>query len=108
LAPPFEVKLDGQGIRSFERVGTSYLIIAGPIDGKGSFDLYRWSGQPKEDPGIVPNVDLSGLNPEALFAIPDTDEVQILSDDGTVDVDGTECKDAQRQSQRFRSLSVKP
>lgn len=108
LGPPIEVKLDGRGIRSFERVGTSYFIVAGPIDGKGSSDLYRWSGQPKDDPARVPNLDLSGLNPEALFAISDTDEVQILSDDGTVDVNGMECKDAPRQSQQFRSLIVRP
>ncbi|MCP1850265.1 MULTISPECIES: DUF3616 domain-containing protein [unclassified Bradyrhizobium] len=108
LGEPIEIKLGGRGIRSFERIGTSYLIVAGPIDGKGSFDLYRWSGKSADDPAIVPNVDLSGLNPEALFAIPNTEEVQILSDDGTVEVDGTECKDAQRKSQQFRSLTVKP
>lgn len=105
---PIEIKLDGRGIRSFERVGTTYLIVAGPIDGKGTFDLYRWSGNAKEDPTVVANAGLHGLNPEALFAIPGTAEVQILSDDGTVDVGGKECKDVPRASQSFRSVTVKP
>lgn len=108
LGEPVEIKLGGRGIRSFERVGASYLIVAGPIDGNGGFDLYRWSGDAKDDPTIVANAGLSGLNPEALFAIPGTAEVQILSDDGTVDVSGKECKDAQRASQSFRSVTVKP
>lgn len=108
LGSPIEIKLGGRGIRSIERVGASYLIVAGPIDVNGSFDLYRWSGDPKDDPTIVANAGLSGLNPEALFAIPDTVEVQILSDDGTVKIGGLECKDANRASQSFRSLTVKP
>ncbi|MGY4512088.1 DUF3616 domain-containing protein [Bradyrhizobium sp. USDA 3650] len=107
LGPPIEIKLGGRGIRSFERVGASYLIVAGPIDGNGGFDLYRWSGDPNDDPTIVANAGLAGLTPEALFAIPDTVEVQILSDDGTVDVSGKECKDAQRASQSFRGVTVK-
>jgi hypothetical protein len=108
LGEPIEIKLGGRGIRSFERVGTTYLIVAGPIDGKGSFDLYRWSGDAKDDPTIVANAGLSGLNPEALFAIPGSAEVQILSDDGTVDVGGKECKEAPRGSQSFRSITLKP
>lgn len=109
LGDPIEIKLDGRGIRSFERVGSSYLIIAGPIDVKGDFDLYRWSGNPKDDPEKLEHVKLTGLNPEALFAIPDTEELQILSDDGTVDIGGgKECKDAPASAQSFRSITVKP
>jgi hypothetical protein len=109
LGDPIELdKLDGRGIRSFERVGSSYLIVAGPIDGKGKFDLYRWSGDAKNDPEKLAVI-MTGLNPEALFAIPGTDQIQILSDDGTVDVGGgTECKDAPTSVKSFRSITVKP
>ncbi|MCK1654668.1 DUF3616 domain-containing protein [Bradyrhizobium sp. 149] len=104
-----EIKLDGRGVRSIERIGDSYLIVAGPIDGKGSSDLYRWSSDPLKDPEILKQVKLTGLNPEALFAIPGGDEVQILSDDGTVDAGGgKECKDVAPASQSFRSVTVKP
>jgi hypothetical protein len=110
LGDPIEIdKLDGRGIRSLERVGSSYLIVAGPIDAKGDFDLYRWTRTAKDDPEKLEHVKLTGLNPEALFAIPGTGEVQILSDDGTVDVGGgTECKDAPTSAQSFRSITVKP
>jgi hypothetical protein len=110
LGDPIEIdKLDGRGIRSLERVGTSYLIVAGPIDAESGFDLYRWTGNARDDPAKLEHVKLTGLNPEALFAIPGTDAVQILSDDGTVDVGGgTKCKDAPTSAQSFRSITVKP
>lgn len=110
LGDPIEIdKLEGRGIRSLERVGSSYLIVAGPIDAKGEFDLYRWTGNVKDDPEKLDHIKLTGLNPEALFAIPGTSEVQILSDDGTVEVgDGKECKDAPTSAQSFRSITVKP
>lgn len=105
---PIEVFLGGRGVRSIEKVGGTFLIVAGPIDGKGAFDLYRWSGDRADKPVVVPTDALKGLNPEALFAIPETADVQILSDDGTVDVAGKECKEAPRAAQSFRSVIVKP
>ncbi|MBR0911463.1 DUF3616 domain-containing protein [Bradyrhizobium japonicum] len=108
LGDPVEIKLEGRGVRSLERVGTSYLIVAGPIDGGGPFDLYRWSGKAEEDPKKVPGVDLAHLNPEALFAIPGAPEVQILSDDGSEKIGGKECKKLPREAQSFRSVTVKP
>ncbi|MET4121082.1 hypothetical protein ABIB85_007512 [Bradyrhizobium sp. JR1.5] len=106
---PIELDLQGRGIRSIERVGSAYLIVAGPIDGKGDFKLFRWSGKENGE-GIEP-VDapaLKGLFPEAMFAIPETGEVQILSDDGTFPVGGGECKGAARTEQTFRSVTIKP
>jgi hypothetical protein len=82
--------------------------VAGPIDGKGTFDLYRWSGEPADKPVVVPTDALKGLHPEALFEIPETADVQILSDDGTADVAGKECKEAPRPAQSFRSVTVRP
>ena len=40
------VDLDGRGIRSLDRVGDGYLIVAGPFDGaKSGFTLRRWTGR---------------------------------------------------------------
>ncbi len=108
LGDPVEIDLGGRGVRSIERIGASYLIVAGPIDDEGAFDLYRWSGNAKEDPAKVTSVKLSGLNPEALFAIPETEDVQILSDDGTEKIAGKDCKKAPREAQNFRSITVTP
>jgi len=49
------------------------------------------------------------LHPEALFAIPDTNDVQILSDDGGERYDDVDCSDgAAASKQAFRSITVTP
>lgn len=109
LGDPIRLNLSGRGVRSIERVGNSYLIVAGPIDEESKFDLYRWSPDKKQDPTIVAGPDLSGLSPEALFAVPETDLVQILSDDGSErNATKMKCKDLLKDKQSFRSIRFKP
>jgi hypothetical protein len=98
--------LAGNGIRSIELVGSSYLVISGPPGEQGSFALHRWSGKPDE-PATPIAVDFKDLRPEALFVVaPGT--VQILSDDGGVMIDGKQCKDLDEAAQTFRSMTIKP
>jgi hypothetical protein len=104
---PSRLGLEKRGIRSIERIGSSFLIIAGPVGGTGTFSLYSWTGQKDQKP-VKLNTDLLGLNAEAIFSIPGKDTVQILSDDGTVQVDGMECKDQPIAKQSFRSITIKP
>lgn len=106
-SPVFIKGLGGNGIRSMERVGEDYLLVAGPPADSGSFALHRWSGKPDDEAKRLENIDLKELRPEAMFAIP-TGEVQIVSDDGGETVDGKECKKLDEDKQRFRSLIVKP
>ena len=108
LGAPIELDLGRRGIRSIEFVGSSYLIVAGPPGDKGSFALYRWSGQAGDAASPVSGVDLQDLRPEALFAIPQTERVQLLSDDGGVKMSGVACKKLPASQQTFRSLTVKP
>ena len=104
---PIRLDLDSRGIRSIERVGSGYLIVAGPPDNDGSFALYRWSGMDHEAPKELRGIDLQGLHPEALFAIPQTNMVQVLSDDGGVKTAGIDCKDQPDESkQSFRSVTI--
>jgi hypothetical protein len=98
--------LNGKGIRSMELVGSSYLVIAGPPDDAGSFSLHRWSGKADEAATPITGADLKDLRPEAMFVTGDS--VQILSDDGGVKINGTDCKDLAESEQRFRSITVKP
>lgn len=105
---PIELDLGRRGIRSIERVGESYLIAAGPTADSGSFALYRWSGRPGEAASQLTGIDLGDLRPEALFAIPHTGQVQLLSDDGSVTIDGVKCKRLPASRQTFRSLIVTP
>lgn len=108
LGAPIELDLGGRGIRSIERVGAAYLIVAGPAADSGSFALYRWSGQPGDTATPFAGIALGSLRPEALFAIPHSDRVQLLSDDGGVKVGSVECKKLPAAQQAFRSLVVKP
>lgn len=106
---PITLDLKGRGIRSIELVsGSGYLVVAGPTADNGSFALLRWSGTSGAAAQAVPQVEFENFRPEALFAIPDTDTVQILSDDGGANMDGMRCKDREKSRQSFRSMTVKP
>lgn len=97
-----EIDLGGRAIRSMELVGLAYMIVAGPTGKTGDFALYRWSGDADEAPLELGHVDFREARPEALFAIPGTHMVQILSDDG-----GDHCKDIPEQQQSFQSVIVR-
>ena len=103
---PVEIDLDRRGIRSIERIGTSYVIAAGPTADAGSFALFRWSGRAGEAAAMITGSDLRDLRPEALFAIPGGKRVQVLSDDGGIRVGGVECKKLPAGRQTFRSLTI--
>jgi hypothetical protein len=107
LGEAIELNLGRRGIRSIEWVDGRYLIVAGPTADEGSFAVYRWSG--KRGDSVEPiSVDLGSLRPEALFAVPNTAKVQLLSDDGGVVNAGVECKKLPAAKQTFRSLVVTP
>lgn len=108
FSSPIELKLGGRGIRSIEMVDFGYLVIAGPPGDSGSFALYRWSGKADQAATAVPSVNFKDLRPEALFSIPKTDTVQILSDDGDVKMGDLLCKDMDKSKQSFRSMIFKP
>ena len=97
------VKLDlgGLAIRSMELVGEAYMIIAGPHADHGDFALYRWSGQAQDRPVRLAHQDFDKVRPEALFAIPGTRQLQILSDDG-----GAHVKELAQAEQTFQSVTV--
>ncbi|WP_457353014.1 DUF3616 domain-containing protein [Roseateles sp. P5_D6] len=98
--------LGGRGVRSIERVGSGYLIAAGPPADVGSFALFRWSGKATDVPTPV-KAELGTLRPEALFAWPDG-LLTLLSDDGGVMVGKKACKDADKSKRAFRALDLKP
>jgi hypothetical protein len=99
---PITLDLDGLGIRGLSTWRGSYLILAGAEDSEATTRLYQWDGvsAPKRLP-----VDLSSFNAEGFVSVDERGEVLLLSDDGTVEIDGKECKrlaDAARM--RFRGL----
>ena len=98
--------LGGRGIRSIERIGTRYVIVAGAFDDGDDFALFTWSGRASDAPVLIRDAPLGKLRPEALFAWPDSDRIQLLSDDGGRRVDGQPCKDkaVPVKKKSFRSI----
>ncbi len=101
LGEAIELDLGGMAVRSMELVGLAYMIVAGPPADHGEFALYRWSGEPQERPVQLLHEPFDKARPEALFAIPGTRKVQVLSDDG-----GPHVKKLGDQEQQFLSLIV--
>ena len=113
IGKPILLALGGLGIRSMEYVEEKgkYLIVAGPYDDHGEFRLYEWAGLPTTDVVLVNEVKFDDLHPEALFSYPGAaGTIQILSDDGSKEVNGKECKDdaVPREKKYFRSVETKP
>ncbi len=100
--------LGHRGVRSIERIGDRYIIVAGSHDSAPNpgFAIFTWSGNENDPPAQVTGVDLQGLGPEALFALDEPGSVYILSDDGDEPApDGEICKHAANKS--FRGLRLK-
>ena len=81
---PIELDLGGLGIRSLEfwPARNAYAILAGAFGASNQFQIFGWSGSAADRPVPLPDIDLTGLIPEALFL--DGDDLFILSDDGDV------------------------
>jgi len=90
---PVLLDLGGRGVRDIALVGGGYLIIGGSFAGGGKFHLYSWAGGTNAAQKI-PEAKFKGANPEALLAYPGAPEgeFQILSDDGTRQIAGEDCK----------------
>ena len=99
---PKPLDLAGNGIRSIEAFGNKYLIVAGPVSDQGGFALYSWAGPITDVVVAVSGVSFDDFRPEALMVIPESNKVQILSDDGS-----SSCNDEGPVEQRaFRSIDL--
>ncbi|QBQ35367.1 DUF3616 domain-containing protein [Pseudoduganella plicata] len=119
FGPCFTLDLGGLGIRSIERHGEGYYIVAGPFDKDKSrdkdkadrnsrFALFRWSGIQNDRPERVAFPLLAGLTPEALFFDP-AGTLHILSDDGRNQPGGNgKCKNRAAADRQFRRIAVPP
>jgi hypothetical protein len=105
LGDPLLLELGGHGVRSLSSWRGLYLIAAGrPGDG-GLSQLYTWDGKAVPEP--VRSVDFQGFNPEGFFTPETPERIFVLSDDGTVPIDGVPCKELKDEAQkRFRGAWV--
>jgi hypothetical protein len=107
LGEPRLLDLDGLGIRSLSWWRGRYLIISGGTASEATSRLFTWRGG-DDVPVPVSQVDLTGLNPEAFFTPEQAEEILLLSDDGSVPLDGVECKRLKDPARkRFRGVWVR-
>ncbi len=104
---PIELDLGGRGIRSIERVGARYVIIAGPTADSGSFALFEWTGRSMDRPSVVAGSNFGDEHPEALFDFATTGQRYSLSDDGGRMIGGVRCKDLPAGEQAFRARRLR-
>lgn len=102
---PLKLDLGGLGVRSLSSYRDRYWIVAGPFDQGATSRLFMWDG--KDHAQALDQIGLQGFNPEGFFTPEGRDRVMLLSDDGTVSIDGTACKRLKDPAQkRFRGLWV--
>jgi hypothetical protein len=105
---PILLDLGGLGVRSMGWGNGKFLIIAGHYDNDGVSKLYEWTG-PGATPKLIEEVNFTGWNPEGI-AFEGEDgkhDFFILSDDGTLKIDGVDCKQLKDPTQRrFRGYRL--
>ncbi len=106
---PVLLDLGGLGIRSIELMGDRYLIVGGTRDGKGDSWLSEWDGESSQ-PRRIKAVLFGCINPEAVAVCRYNGrqaELLVVSDDGTVNIGGSDCKRLKDPMQKhFRSVAV--
>jgi hypothetical protein len=109
LGDPILLDLAGRGIRDLAFWRGRYVIIAGSFDGSSRSRLYLWDGG-QSPPERMEGPQFKGINPEAVVVYPEpADGFQLLSDDGTLLINGVCCKDLPNRAQkRFRGLWLWP
>jgi hypothetical protein len=100
--------LGGRGIRSLERIGDRYLVVAGPSGDADSlgFALYWWDGNSESAAQIWEiQPPLGDMDPEVAMLSRDGTFIQIISDDGDR-CPKSELEDPASPSRQFRALDV--
>jgi hypothetical protein len=100
------LNLNGLGLRGMENVKDGYYLIAGPANGNAASRLFFWKGD-KSRPQPVAGVNFSGLNPEGICLVNGSEsELLLLSDDGSREINGKECKDLPKSQRQFRAFRI--
>lgn len=109
---PIKLDLDGYGIRAIEYIPSlgAYAILTGSVSENQGYGVYLWSGDKNDTrPKEIKGINFSDkFNPEAVFYLPGSESIYILSDDGNQKYHGIKCKDIEASGQVvfFRALKI--
>lgn len=109
LGDPILLDLEGLGIRDIARWKDRYYMVAGSNAQGGEFRLYEWDGT-NATPRLLSKLQEKGFTAEALVLFPDkgTNEMLLLSDDGTRRVHNMVNKELPLEQRTFRGVWFKP
>ena len=105
---PIELDLGQRGIRSIERIGASWLIVAGPTADQRPVCAVPLVGPGRRRGNAGRRCRPEGSAPRGPVRAAGEQHVQLLSDDGGVKMAGVECKKLPATRQTFRSLTLTP
>jgi len=114
FSPPLAVDLDGFGIRSMEYSHAlgQYLIMAGSQKSGSEKPLQTLYKYHMPTGLLTKMADFPFITPEAMFQFPGSNEIHLLSDDGTLPVDtpdGTiQNKYLPKEQRTFRAHEITP
>lgn len=105
---PIELDLNGLGVRGLSSWHGDYWIIAGGVNEPKKSQLYRWAGGSAQ--AQLEAVDMpADFNPEGFFTPEDRSRFMLISDDGSRQIQGMDCKKLKDPTlKQFRGLWLKP
>lgn len=96
---PQLLDLGGRGIRAIAFWHGNYVIAAGSYDQGLDSRIYLWDGLNKPEEAAIDPTTIT--NPEAFFAAEDRTQLMLLNDQGSVLIDGQECKKLKDPTQKY-------
>jgi hypothetical protein len=102
------LNLGGLGLRGIGSMKDGYYVIGGPSGSAGECRMFTWQGRGSE-PKLIDEIRFPGINPEGICFHDQgaTRDFLILSDDGTRQIGGKDCKTLPEGRREFRAYRVK-
>ncbi len=97
--------LGGRGIRSITEWKEGFLIVAGSHAAENKSSVYLWKKGDGKPEALPINVPAGDFNPEAVAVAHEGNAMLLVSDDGTLTIGNTPCKELKDKSrQQFRAI----
>lgn len=102
-----ELDLGGKGLRAMTVHQDQFYLVGGHYDSGGSSELYRWDGKSTQAEKLY-EWGADQWNAEAIFFAPaEGGDLLVLSDDGSRQMKGVECKELPEAQRQFRGVVVR-
>ncbi|MFO1514005.1 MAG: DUF3616 domain-containing protein [Verrucomicrobiota bacterium] len=106
---PVLLDLGGLGLRGVSSTAKGYYLLAGPVAGPAASHLFFWAGGTAK-PHLNKEVKFHKINPEGicLLGVGGESDFLVVSDDGSRNIGGKECKTLPESERQFRAYRFTP